>query len=71
MINEARHPGASPLAALRAAFDHVVEFFATFGDVVAFAREAERLTTLTDAELAKLGLKRDQIVDHLYRRHLA
>jgi hypothetical protein len=34
------------------------------------AREAERLFELSDAELARLGLTRDQIVHHAFRRYM-
>jgi hypothetical protein len=34
------------------------------------SREAERLFGLSDAELAKLGLTRDRIVHHAFRRYL-
>lgn len=32
--------------------------------------EAERLSALSDAELAQIGLKRDEIMHHAFRRYL-
>jgi hypothetical protein len=34
------------------------------------ARKAERLSQLSDAELARLGLTRDRIVQHAFARYL-
>jgi hypothetical protein len=34
------------------------------------SREAERLSQLSDAELARLGLTRDRIVQHAFARYL-
>jgi uncharacterized protein YjiS (DUF1127 family) len=34
-------------------------------------REVERLSALSDAQLAQLGLTRDRIVHHAFARYLA
>jgi len=34
------------------------------------AREAERLSALSDAELAGMGLTRDRVVQHAFRRYI-
>jgi hypothetical protein len=39
-------------------------------DAMRCSREAERLSQLSDAELARLGLTRDRIVQHAFARHL-
>lgn len=37
----------------------------------ACAREAERLSALSDAELARLGISRDRIFQHAFGRFMA
>jgi hypothetical protein len=38
---------------------------------MACAREADRLFALSDEELARLGLTRDRVINHAFRRYLA
>lgn len=71
MMNETTQLSTGPVAVLRTAFDHVAEFFATLGAALNFAREAEWLARLSDADLERLGIRRDEIGAHLSRQHLA
>jgi hypothetical protein len=63
---------------IRSAFAPVVALgrglyglFATTAAALRCAREAERLFGLSDAELAKLGLRRDEIVQHAFATYVA
>jgi hypothetical protein len=62
---------------VRAVFHRVGAFLRgvaeTIGDashVARCANEAERLFEMSDAELARRGLKRDQIIQHAFRSYL-
>lgn len=58
----------APVAALGRG---VYGLFATTAAALRCAREAERLFGLSDAELAKLGLRRDAIVQHAFSTYIA
>ena len=66
-----RGPGKAVLArigaGIGAGFAAVVRFLRDVSNARRFALEAERLTALSDAELARLGLRRDQIVRYVFR----
>lgn len=67
---------AQPLAksllnAFLAGAGHVVDVLADASHGARCAREAERLFALSDAELAKRGLRRDQVITHAFRSYMA
>lgn len=55
-------------------FDRILVALSNFGERYATANrcrlEAERLALLSDAQLAEMGLKRDEIVTYAFRRYL-
>lgn len=51
----------------RAALESVISFLAETSQAMACAREAERLSRLSDTELYRLGVKRDEIIQHAFR----
>lgn len=65
---------ASPIRALLAgagtALSRLFDTLAGASAAARCAREAERLFALSDAELARRGLTRDQIIHHAFRRYL-
>lgn len=61
-------PRQSVLAPLAAAGRRFWEFALTHSAGARCAREAERLSALSDAELARIGLRREDIVRHAFRR---
>jgi hypothetical protein len=54
-------------AGIGAGFAAVMRFLRDLANARRFALEAERLTALSDAELARRGLRRDQIVQYVFR----
>jgi hypothetical protein len=56
------------LARIRAGFGEVMAFFHTLSNAHECSLEAQRLMALSDAELARHGLRRDQVVQHAFRR---
>ncbi|NNU80831.1 hypothetical protein HMH01_10315 [Halovulum dunhuangense] len=50
------------------ALAYPVEILSSLQHAAAQAREAQRLVSMTDAELAQIGLKREDIVTHLFGR---
>ena len=57
-----------PLAALGRWFYGVLEGMAKFSTGYRCAQEASRLHALTDEQLEKIGLERDEIVAYAFRR---
>jgi hypothetical protein len=45
-------------------------YFAELADLVAAARRTERLLDLSDAELSRQGLRREDVVSHVFRHHI-
>ena len=61
---------ASPFAGLR---NRIAGFFDTLVEAsgpMRATREFERLSRLSDAELASRGLKRDRLIEHAFRRYV-
>lgn len=56
------------LARIRAGLGHVTAFFYTVWTAHQCSLEAQRLMALSDDELARHGLKRQDIVQHAFRR---
>ena len=48
----------------------VAERIAETSDLARCAHEAERLSALSDAELARRGIDREQIIQHAFRRYM-
>ena len=65
---------ANPLRAILdragATLRAVARTMAETGDLARCAREAERLRELSDAELARRGIARGQIIQHAFRRYM-
>jgi uncharacterized protein YjiS (DUF1127 family) len=57
-------------AGIGAGFAAVMRFLCDLSNARRYALEVERLTALSDAELARLGLRRDQIVQHVFRNNM-
>jgi hypothetical protein len=62
-----RNTGRMALAKVRSAFGQVTGYVQIIARARRCALEAERLTALSDRELARLGLKRGDIVQHVFR----
>jgi hypothetical protein len=56
------------LARIRAGLGEVMELFYTVSNAHQCSLEAQRLMSLSDAELARHGLRRDEVVQHAFRR---
>ena len=65
-----RDAGTAILARIRAAFAAVMRFLGDLSNARRCAAQAERLMALSDSELARLGLKRDEIVAYAFRNHM-
>lgn len=61
------YQGRSFFASLRAAGHWVADVFGATAEAVRCAREVERLSAMSDAELARRGIKRQEIVNHAFR----
>ncbi len=57
-------------AGLRHRIGGLLEAIAGSSDLERSAREYERLSRLSDAELARRGLRRDFLAEHAFRRHV-
>ena len=64
---------AAPRDIIHSAYNGIVQFFANLGHSIVLASEARRrlevvenLQSRSDAELAAVGLKRDDIVRHVF-----
>jgi len=51
---------------LWASLQELIRVVGAFGTALDLAREAAYLSEMTDGELERLGLRRDQIVDYIY-----
>ena len=58
------------LAAINGAAGRIGAVLVESSDLMRCSREAERLFQLSDAELAKLGIRRDGVVNHAFARYL-
>lgn len=63
-------PRRSALGAFKSAAANLIERLASTSFAASCAREVERLSLLSDAELARRGLTRDRIVQHAFRRYM-
>jgi uncharacterized protein YjiS (DUF1127 family) len=52
---------------LRHIGESILTFFVNIAEANSRVREAERLNAMTDAELEKIGLKREDIARHVFR----
>jgi hypothetical protein len=68
--NAPRSGAARWLARLGDRLGEAMDAVASASDAMRCKREAERLLALSDAELATLGLTRDRVVQHAFRRYL-
>ena len=69
-VIEPRNTGRAVLAKVRSAFGRMSGFLSTIATARSCALETERLMALSDRELARLGLKRGEIVQHVFRTQL-
>lgn len=58
------------LGRIGAGFAAVMRFLCTLSNARRCAFEAERLMALSDAELKRRGLRRDEIVAYAFRNHM-
>ncbi|PZQ47342.1 MAG: hypothetical protein DI556_17910 [Rhodovulum sulfidophilum] len=68
--NETRSRPALALPRLRAAARRVAELLADSSQSMRCAREAERLQRMSDVELYRLGVRRQDIVRHAFAGHV-
>ena len=66
-----REAGRAVLARIGAGFAALVRFFGDLSKARRAALEADRLMALPDSGLARLGLKRDEIVAYAFRHHMS
>lgn len=64
-------PARSVLESLGAAVARLAHALAENSTAMHCKREADRLSAMSDAELAGLGLTRDRIIAHAFRRYMA
>jgi hypothetical protein len=62
---------SGPFAGLRARLASLLEVLAEASQGMRCAREYERLSQLSDEELARRGLKRDGLVQHAFRGYIS
>lgn len=60
----------APFASLGQKLLGILEILSNGSRLAGAAKEAERLFSLSDAELARRGLKRDEIVQHVFGPYL-
>jgi len=65
-----RDAGRAFLGRIGAGLAAVMRFLCDLSNARRCAFEAERLMALPDAELKRLGLKRDEIVSYAFRNHM-
>jgi hypothetical protein len=65
-----RDAGRALLGRIGAGFAALMRFFGDFANARRCALEIERLMALSDAALARLGLRRDEIIAYAVRNHL-
>lgn len=61
------HTTAGPRRGLNALFTAIGDFFTTVAASDRRLRQVDYLQSLTDAELAERGIRRDEIVHHVFR----
>ena len=54
----------------RAALESIITFLSQTSQAMDCARDAERLLRLSDVELYRLGVKRDEVIQHAFRGFL-
>ncbi|MBS0126336.1 DUF1127 domain-containing protein [Thetidibacter halocola] len=60
-------PSTTPLNPLRAFGEAILKFLSNIAESNHRIREVERLNALSDAQLKSLGLRRQDIVRHVFR----
>lgn len=65
-----RAPGKTALARIAAGLAAVGRFLCDLSNARRCATEVERLMALSDAALARRGLRRDEIVSYAFRNHM-
>jgi hypothetical protein len=65
-----RDVGKAVLARIGAGFAAVMRFLCDLSNARQRALEVQRLVALSDAELARRGLKRDEIVHYVFRNDM-
>jgi len=65
-----RDTGRAVLDRIGAGFTAVMRFLCDLSNARRCAAEVERLMALPDTELARLGVKRDEIVSYAFRHHM-
>lgn len=63
-----RQPRGGILAGIRAGFTRLVELFEDISNAHYLSSEIQRLMALSDDELARQGLQRQDIVHHVFDR---
>lgn len=57
--------------ARRPLFARIGAFFTQVGELLVAAQEAERLLGYSDAELARRGMRREEVVPRIFDKHFA
>jgi len=65
-----RDAGKAIAAGIGAGFTGVMRFLCDLSNARRFAVEVARLMALSDAELERRGLRRDEIVPYAFRNHM-
>lgn len=65
-----RHQKNSPFESILDFFAGIGEFFNRIFNAVQCSNEVSYLMSLSDAQLAKRDLKREDIVDHVFKKYL-
>lgn len=65
-----RDAGKAALSRIGDGFAAVMKFLCTVSMARTCSMELGRLSKLSDGELANLGLRRDEIVQHVFRDHM-
>jgi hypothetical protein len=65
-----RDAGKAFLSRIGDGFAAVMRFLSALSAARSCARELERLSALSDSALARRGLRRDEIVQHVFRNHM-
>ena len=66
----AHDSSVAAFSGIRASLSRFLDFLAETSQAMRCAREAERLARLPDADLLRLGVKRDEIIQHAFRGYL-
>jgi hypothetical protein len=70
MSNSLTRNPAGVFAGLRDRIGGLLGVIAESSDLMRSSREYERLSRLSDAELAGRGLRRDRLIEHAFRNHV-